>query len=83
VNGWLWAATILVAALVPLLAVAARRPPLEALVALEVAGTLSSAALLVLAEGANRQAFADLALALGLLSFAGAVTFLRFLERVP
>jgi multisubunit Na+/H+ antiporter MnhF subunit len=83
VNGWLWAATILVAALVPLLVVAVRRPVLEALVALEVAGTLSAVALLLLAEGSNRQAFADLALALGLLSFIGTVTFLRFLERVP
>ncbi|QEC48232.1 hypothetical protein FSW04_12095 [Baekduia soli] len=79
-NGWLWAASGLTAALLPLLVVAVRRPALDGLVALEVAGTLSSVALLLLSQGTNRQAFADLAVALGLLSFIGAVAFLRFLE---
>ena len=80
-NGWLWAATALIAGLAPLLWVAVRRPPIEGLVALEVASTLAAAALLVLAEGTNRQAFADLALVLGVVSFVSSIAFLRFLEQ--
>ena len=80
-NGWLWAATALAAGLVPLLWVAVRRPPIEGLVALEVGSTLATAALLVLAEGTNRQSFADLALVLGVVSFVSSIAFLRFLEQ--
>jgi multisubunit Na+/H+ antiporter MnhF subunit len=82
VSVWLWAATGLTAAILPLLAVAVRRPPIEGLVALQVAGTLGTGALLVLAEGTDREAFADLALALAAVSFAGTIAFLRFLEQV-
>jgi multicomponent Na+:H+ antiporter subunit F len=82
VNAWLWAATVLGATLAPLVWRAARRPPVEGVVALEVAGTVTVAILLCIAEGTERQPFADLALVLGLVSFAGAVAFLRFLERL-
>ena len=81
-NGWLWAATAIIAAQLPLLAVAARRPPLEGLIGLEVSGNTSAVALLLLSEGTGREAFADLALAVGLLSFVGALAFLRFLARI-
>jgi len=79
-NGWLWAATGLVVLMVPLLGVAVARRPLEGVIALQVAGTLAAVALLLLAEGTNRQAFADLALALGVLGQVGTLVFLRFLE---
>jgi multisubunit Na+/H+ antiporter MnhF subunit len=52
-------------------------------VALELAGTIATLALLLLAAGLERQPFADLALAAGLLSFVGSLAFLRFLERRP
>lgn len=81
-NGWLWAATALIAALAPLALVAARRPPLEGLVALEAGGVDAALAMLLLAEGTRRQVFADLALVLGVLSFVGAIAFIRFLERL-
>jgi multisubunit Na+/H+ antiporter MnhF subunit len=81
-NAWLWAATVLTAALVPLLAVAARAPRLCAVVALEAAGGDTVLVLLLLSEGTARQAFADLALILGVVSYLGAVAFLRFVERV-
>jgi hypothetical protein len=42
--------------------------------------TLASLAILVLAEGEGRQPFADLALVLAVLSFAGTLLFARFLE---
>ena len=81
-NGWLWAATVLVAALAPLLVVAVRRPAIEALVALEVAGVITSVILLLVSEGTNRQPFADLALVLAVVSLAGAMAFVRYFERV-
>ena len=80
-NAWLWAATALVVAVIPLVGVAATRPALEGLVALEAAGTLTTTCLLLLAEGTDREAFADLAVAAGALSFCSAVAFLRFLDR--
>lgn len=80
-NAWLWMVALMAALLVPLLGVAVRARLLEGVVAMEVGGTMSAIALLLLAEGTNRQPFADLALALAILSFAGSLAFLRFLER--
>ncbi len=82
-NEFLLAALVLVAALAACLLVCARAPLLEGVVALELAGTIATLALLLLAAGLERQPFADLALAAGLLSFVGSLAFLRFLERRP
>jgi multisubunit Na+/H+ antiporter MnhF subunit len=82
VNVWLWMATGLVALLVPLLAVAVFQRAVHGLVALEVGGTLAVTASLLIAEGTNRQGFADLALVLAAASFVGVLAYLRFLERV-
>ena len=80
-NAWLIAATALMAGLVPCLWVCARRGPLDAVVALELASTITTLILLALAQGYRRDPFMDLALVSALLSFAGALTFVRFLER--
>jgi multisubunit Na+/H+ antiporter MnhF subunit len=80
-NAWLWAAAALAAALVPLGAVALRRPLLEGILALEVAGVGAALALLMLAEGTRRQGLADVALVLVVMSFIGSVAFLRLVER--
>jgi multisubunit Na+/H+ antiporter MnhF subunit len=80
-NQWLWAAAVLTLALVALLPVVLRRPALEGVVALEVAGADATLVLLMLSEGTRRQAFADLALVLAVCSFAGTIAFIRFLER--
>jgi multisubunit Na+/H+ antiporter MnhF subunit len=80
VNGWLWAAAVLVAALVPLLAVTVRLPAPEGLVAVEAAGADATLALLLVAEGTGREPFADLALVLAVVSFVGAIAYLRFVE---
>ena len=77
-NEWLWAAAVLTAALAALAGVAVRRPLLEGLVALEVASATGTLVLLLIAEGTHRQPFGDLALVLGVVSFAGAIAFLRF-----
>jgi len=83
VNGWLWAAAALAAALVPLLCVAALSSPLHGLVAAEAAGVDAALAMLLLAEGTKSQSFASLALVLGVLSFVGSIAFIRFLTLIP
>jgi multicomponent Na+:H+ antiporter subunit F len=81
VNAWLIAATVLMLALLPCLWVCVRQPPIDALVALELASTITTLVLLLLAQGYRRDPFMDLALVSALLSFAGALSFARFLER--
>ena len=82
-NGWLWAATILAAAVVPLVGVAALGPPLQGLVALEAAGVDAALVLLLLSEGTHSQSFATLALILAVTSFVGSIGFIRFLGQLP
>lgn len=72
---------MLLLGLVPLLVVCVRHSALDALVALELASTITTFVLMLLAQGYNRDPFYDLALVSALLSFAGALTFARFLER--
>jgi len=81
VNAWLIAATVLLAALVPCLVVCLRGGPLDALVALELASTVTTLTLALIAQGYRRDPFMDLAVVSGVLSFAGALAFARFLER--
>ncbi|HWK27585.1 MAG TPA: MrpF/PhaF family protein [Solirubrobacter sp.] len=77
-NVWLWAAAVLTAALAAPAWVAIRRPLLDAIVALEAAGSTATLVLLLIAVGTNREPFGDLALVLALTSFAGTLAFLRF-----
>jgi multicomponent Na+:H+ antiporter subunit F len=81
VNEWLVAALALLAGLVPCGLAVLRGGPVERLVALEVAGTVDTLVLLLLAQGYRRSIYADAALTLALLSFAGGLVFARFLER--
>jgi multisubunit Na+/H+ antiporter MnhF subunit len=77
-NEWLWAAAVLTVAFSALVVVAARKPLLEGLVALEAAGTTATLVMLLVAEGTHRQPFGDLAMVLGVVSFTGALGYLRF-----
>jgi multicomponent Na+:H+ antiporter subunit F len=81
VNILLVAAVALLLELVPIGAVIVRRPPIEGLVALELASVLNTLVLMLLAEGFNRPGFMDLALVLALLSLAGGLVFARMYER--
>ena len=81
VNSWLIAATALMLALLPCLWVCVRHSVLSALVALELASTITTLVLLLIAQGIHREPFIDLALVSAVLSFAGALAFVRFLER--
>jgi multicomponent Na+:H+ antiporter subunit F len=80
---WLAGAAVLVALLVPLAAVAALAAPDDGLVALELASTLTTVALLLMAEGMGRQILGDLALVLAVGSFVGALAYAVLLEREP
>jgi multicomponent Na+:H+ antiporter subunit F len=81
VNAWLIAATVLLAGLLPCIYVVMRGSRVSALIALELASTLTTLTLLLIAQGLHRDPFADLALVSAVLSFAGSLTFVRFLER--
>jgi multisubunit Na+/H+ antiporter MnhF subunit len=81
-NEWLWAAAGLTVALTALVAAAVRRPLLEGLIALEAAGVNATLIMLLIAVGTKRQPFGDLALILGITSFAGSLAFLRFGSRM-
>lgn len=80
-NAWLVAATVLATGLLPCLWVAMSGTIVGALAALELASTITTLALLLIAQGLRRDPFMDLALVSAVLSFAGALAFARFLER--
>ena len=77
-NVWLVAATVLLAGLLPCGWVLLRGRLREALVALELASTLLTVVLLLLAEGFHRSSYFTLPLVLSALSFVGSVVFVRF-----
>jgi multicomponent Na+:H+ antiporter subunit F len=80
-DEWTVAALALLAGLVPCGVVCLRGGPVDRLVGLELAGTVDTLVLLLLAQAYDRAIYFDLALALALLSFAGGLVFARFLER--
>jgi multisubunit Na+/H+ antiporter MnhF subunit len=80
---WLVGAGILLASVALPGWAAARRPVEHGLVALEVAGTSASLALLLVAEGLGRSSLADLGLLLAVASVVGTLAFATLLEREP
>jgi multicomponent Na+:H+ antiporter subunit F len=80
-NVWLWGATALLLGFVPCGWIALRETRMDGLVGLEVAGTLSTLVLVLLAEGFNRASYYSVPIALAFLSFIGALLFARFLGR--
>jgi multisubunit Na+/H+ antiporter MnhF subunit len=79
-NQWLFAAIVLTLCLIPCAGVCFFAGPLAGLAALEVAGALTTAVLMLLAESLRRQPFIDLAVVFGALSLIGAIVFARLLE---
>lgn len=80
-NEWLAAAILVLLGLFPCGIVVARAKPAERLIAIEMAGMISSTALLLLAKGSNRPSFVDLALTLAIVSIPGTLLFAHYLER--
>jgi multisubunit Na+/H+ antiporter MnhF subunit len=78
-NVWLVAATVLLVALAPCGWVMVRGRLTDALVALELASTLVTVVLVLLAEGFHRSSYFVAPLVLAALSFVGSLVFVRFL----
>jgi multisubunit Na+/H+ antiporter MnhF subunit len=80
-NEWEIAAVVLSFALIPCLAVCIFSAPPGALVALQLAGVVTSTILMLLAEGFHRQPFIDLAVVLAPMALVGSLAFARLMER--
>lgn len=78
---WLLAAAVLLAGVVACGLAAWRRPPFEALVALETAGTLATVALVCLAVGYQRAVYGNVPLVAAVLNWVGSLVCVRFLDR--
>jgi multisubunit Na+/H+ antiporter MnhF subunit len=79
VNIWLIGATILLLAVVPCGVVVVRGDILQALVAVELAGTVMAMVLLLISEGYHRNSYYTLPLVLAFTNFVAALIFVRFL----
>lgn len=75
------AGTVLLAGFAPLLACAYFRRPIDALIALELAGTLTVLVLICFGEGFHRSFEIDVAVVAAVLVWAGGLVFARFLGR--
>jgi multicomponent Na+:H+ antiporter subunit F len=75
------AGVLLVGGLGPCLVAASRGDAVARLAALNVAGPLTVLLCLVLAAAYERSSYADVALVLAPVSFAGSLVYARFLER--
>lgn len=80
-NPWLWAAGILLLALIGPLIVTFRGKPTDRLVGLEFASVIITIDMLLFVEGFHRATFYDLPLTLAFLSFGGGMVFARFYQR--
>ena len=78
-NAWLTCAAILTAEVSVCGLVAARRRTLEALVAMELAGTLTTVFLVCLAVGYQRATYSDVPLIAAVLTWVGGLVYVRFL----
>jgi multisubunit Na+/H+ antiporter MnhF subunit len=81
VNEWLVAAAAMLALLVPCGYIALRGSEVDRLLGLQLGATITTLAILLLAEGFNRSIYVDLALVYCVLSFTGTLAIVRFLER--
>lgn len=80
-NAFVIAATVLIAALAPLLLVASVRRPIDGLVAVEAAGAVSTLALLCLSVGLGDSILFTVAVIAAVASWIGGLMFARFLGR--
>ena len=78
-NVWFVGATILLVALVPVGYVLIRGQIVEALVALELAGTVVTLVLLLVGEGFKRNSYYTLPLVLAFTNVVAVLIFVRFL----
>ena len=80
-NAFLVAATVLLAALAPLVVAASSRRPIDGLVVVETAGTLATLALICLSVGLGNSLYFTVAVIAAVASWIGSLVFARFLGR--
>jgi multisubunit Na+/H+ antiporter MnhF subunit len=80
-NAWFISATILLAGLFICGITASRGTVMNRFAAFQLGNNIAVVIMLLLAEGFRRDIFFDTVLCLVILSMAGALTFLKFLER--
>lgn len=80
-NAFLIAATVLMAALGPLLVFASLRRPLDGLVALEAVGAIATLTLVCLSVGLGQPTFFTVPIIAAVTSWIGCLVFARFLGR--
>jgi multisubunit Na+/H+ antiporter MnhF subunit len=80
-NAFLIAATVLLAALAPLLVAASLRRPIDGLVVVEAAGAVTTLALVCLSVGLDNSLYFTVAVIAAVASWIGALVFARFLGR--
>jgi multisubunit Na+/H+ antiporter MnhF subunit len=81
VNAFLVAATVLLAALAPLLVAASRWRPIDGLVVVQTAGTVGTLALVCLSVGLDNPLYFTVAVIAAVASWIGGLVFARFLGR--
>ncbi len=79
-NEWLVAACALTVLLLPAGLLALRGTLFERLVAMQLASTVATIALVLLAEGFDRDVYFDLAVLTAVLSFAGTLFYVRTVD---
>ena len=80
-TGWLVAAAVLLVAVLAVGIVASHGPVMRRVIALELGGVLVTLALVLLAQGFDRDVYYDLAVVLAGMTFAASLVFVHFLER--
>ncbi|MGH9568959.1 MAG: monovalent cation/H+ antiporter complex subunit F [Candidatus Angelobacter sp.] len=80
-NVWLISATVMLFALAPAGILTFKGSSMDRLIGLQLSSIMATLILMLLAQGFQRVPFYDIALAAALLSFAGGLVFVRFLER--
>jgi multisubunit Na+/H+ antiporter MnhF subunit len=81
VNAFTIAATALLAGFVPIGFVCIRRPELDGVVALELAGAVATLVFLCLGEGFHRSSYFDVPVVCAALSWVSGMVFVRFFAR--
>lgn len=79
-NEWEIAASVFLALLLPAGLLTLRGSVFQRVVAMQLSSTLATIALVLLAQGFDRDVYFDLAVATGAMSFVGTLFYLRFLE---
>ena len=80
-NVWLWGATALLLGFVPCGWIAVRETRMDAVVALQLAGTVTTLTLVLLCQGFDRPSYYTVPIVLAFASFVGGLLIARFMGR--